>query len=46
MVLYRAGKAGGYLGVLTALVAYYIGLAQLLLSEKNPTLMLPLGNFD
>jgi succinate-acetate transporter protein len=41
-----AGKAGGYLGVLTALVAYYIGLAQLLAAEKTPLFSLPLGTFE
>jgi succinate-acetate transporter protein len=41
-----AGKIGGYTGILTAVVAYYIGLSQLLASEKNPTFTLPLGAFD
>jgi succinate-acetate transporter protein len=40
------GKTGGGFGVATALVAYYIGLAQLLASEKNAMFNLPLGNFS
>jgi succinate-acetate transporter protein len=43
---YRLGKTGGYFGVATALVAYYIGLAQLLAGEKNVLFTLPLGNFS
>jgi succinate-acetate transporter protein len=40
------GKAGGYFGVATAIVAYYIGLSQLLASEKNALFSLPLGTFS
>jgi len=43
---YSIGKAGGYFGVATALVAYYIGLSQLLASEKNALFSLPLGTFS
>jgi len=35
------GKAGGYLGVITALIAYYCGLAELL--TGNDLFQLPLG---
>jgi succinate-acetate transporter protein len=40
------GKTGGYFGVATAMVAYYIGLAQLLAGEKNALFSLPLGTFS
>ncbi|KAK2467916.1 hypothetical protein APHAL10511_000211 [Amanita phalloides] len=36
-------KAGGALGIVTALVAYYNGLSILLASEENPIIRLPLG---
>ncbi|KAG6914693.1 hypothetical protein DXG01_015878 [Tephrocybe rancida] len=36
-------KAGGVLGVITAFVAYYIGLSELLASEAHPIVRLPLG---
>jgi len=39
-------KAGGGFGVATALVAYYIGLAQLMLAEKSPAFTLPLGSLE
>ncbi|KAF8067001.1 Gpr1 family protein [Lyophyllum atratum] len=39
----NASKAGGVLGVITAFVAYYIGLAELLAVESNPIVRLPLG---
>lgn len=38
-------KAGGIIGVLTALTAYYIGLADLLASQPNPIFNLPLGTW-
>ncbi|KAF5381626.1 hypothetical protein D9615_005639 [Tricholomella constricta] len=38
-----ATKAGGVLGVITAFIAYYIGLAELLASEQHPVIRLPLG---
>ncbi|KAG6855682.1 hypothetical protein H0H87_012156 [Tephrocybe sp. NHM501043] len=36
-------KAGGVLGVITAFIAYYIGLSELLASEAHPIVRLPLG---
>jgi uncharacterized protein len=44
--LYRLGKTGGWFGVATAFVAYYIGLSQLLAGEKNALFALPLGTFS
>jgi len=38
-------KAGGALGVVTALIAYYIGLAELLAAEELSIVKLPLGVF-
>ena len=35
------GKAGGYLGIITALIAYYCGLSEMLTS--NDVFQLPLG---
>jgi succinate-acetate transporter protein len=40
-----AAKAGGIIGVLTALTAYYIGLADLLATQANPIFVLPLGHW-
>ncbi|KIK01608.1 hypothetical protein K443DRAFT_132229 [Laccaria amethystina LaAM-08-1] len=39
-------KAGGALGVVTALVAYYIGLSELLSAEEQAIFHLPLGTFS
>ncbi|EDQ99874.1 FUN34 transmembrane protein [Laccaria bicolor S238N-H82] len=39
-------KAGGGLGVVTALVAYYIGLSELLSAEDQALFHLPLGTFS
>jgi len=39
-------KAGGALGVITAFIAYYIGLSELLSAEENPVFTLPLGSFN
>ncbi|KAJ7263958.1 FUN34 transmembrane protein [Mycena rebaudengoi] len=36
-------KAGGVFGVITALIAYYIGISELLVVEKRPLFSLPLG---
>ncbi|KAG5643428.1 hypothetical protein DXG03_000936 [Asterophora parasitica] len=36
-------KAGGVLGVVTAFIAYYIGLSELLATEAHPVVRLPLG---
>jgi succinate-acetate transporter protein len=38
-----ASKAGGVLGVITAFIAYYVGLSELLATEANPLFRLPLG---
>ncbi|KAJ7347736.1 Gpr1 family protein [Mycena albidolilacea] len=38
-------KAGGAFGIITAFVAYYIGLADLLAAEKAAVVRLPLGAF-
>jgi len=38
-------RAGGGLGVVTAFVAYYIGLSELLAAEEAPIVSLPLGVF-
>ncbi|KAF9531341.1 FUN34 transmembrane protein [Crepidotus variabilis] len=37
------GKAGGGVGVVTALIAYYVGLAELLAAEDQPVIRLPIG---
>ncbi|KAG5717861.1 Ammonia transport outward protein 2 [Termitomyces sp. T112] len=37
-------KAGGILGVITAFIAYYIGLSELLETEAHPPFRLPLGH--
>jgi len=39
------GKAGGALGIITALIAYYIGLSELLAGEKAAVVQLPLFAF-
>ncbi|KAF8154720.1 Gpr1 family protein [Crassisporium funariophilum] len=39
-------KAGGVLGVLTAFIAYYVGLSELLASEDMAVVRLPLGVFS
>ncbi|KAJ6605966.1 GPR1/FUN34/yaaH family-domain-containing protein [Mycena sp. CBHHK59/15] len=36
-------KAGGVFGIITSLVAYYIGVSEILAAEKRPILCLPLG---
>jgi len=38
-------KAGGALGIITALIAYYVGLADLLAAETSAVVRLPLGAF-
>ncbi|TFK65958.1 hypothetical protein BDN72DRAFT_173357 [Pluteus cervinus] len=38
-------KAGGGVGVVTAIVAYYIGISELLSAEASPVFTLPLGAF-
>jgi succinate-acetate transporter protein len=38
-------KAGGGFGVVTALVAYYIGLSDILANEQAPVFGLPVGAF-
>ncbi|EDR02110.1 FUN34 transmembrane protein [Laccaria bicolor S238N-H82] len=39
-------KAGGGIGVVTSLVAYYIGLSDLLSAEDQAVIYLPLGTFS
>ncbi|KAL0579073.1 hypothetical protein V5O48_002915 [Marasmius crinis-equi] len=41
----NATKAGGVLGVITALIAYYIGLSEMLTAEKAAVVQLPLFAF-
>jgi len=38
-------KAGSALGIITALIAYYVGLADLLAAETSAVIRLPLGAF-
>lgn len=45
LIFARAGKAGGAVGIATALVAYYIGLSELLAAEQVPIFYLPIGVF-
>ena len=37
-------KAGGILGVVTACIAYYIGLSELLAAEARDVFVIPLGS--
>jgi len=39
----KATKAGGILGVITAFIAYYIGLSELMAAEPYPAFRMPLG---
>jgi len=39
-----AHKAGGILGIVTACVAYYIGLSELLAAEQHAVVRMPLGS--
>ena len=39
-------RIGGLMGIGTALIAYYIALAELLAGEKRAIFRLPLGVFD
>ncbi|TFL00349.1 GPR1/FUN34/yaaH family-domain-containing protein [Pterulicium gracile] len=41
----KLAKAGGGFGCVTALVAYYIGLSDLLANEQAPIVVLPIGHF-
>jgi succinate-acetate transporter protein len=41
----RSTKAGGVVGVITAFVAYYVGLSELLTAEDMAVVRLPLGIF-
>lgn len=43
--MHSATKAGGIFGVLTALVAYYIGLSDMLANEAAPVVRLPVGAY-
>ncbi|KAG6847134.1 hypothetical protein H0H93_009938, partial [Arthromyces matolae] len=37
-------KGGAIFGIITGLVAFYIGLSELLLEEDSPFVRLPLGD--
>jgi len=39
-------KGGGAIGVITAFIAYYIGVSELMAAEVSPTFNLPLGKFQ
>ena len=41
--IFRTTKAGGYIGILTALAAFYTGFAGMLAGETNPLFTLPVG---
>jgi len=43
LFLTSATKAGGVLGVITAFIAFYIGLSELLAAEAFPVFTMPLG---
>lgn len=38
-------RVGGIFGVITAFIAYYIGLSELLAAEEQAVISLPLGVF-
>ncbi|KAJ7027331.1 Gpr1 family protein [Mycena alexandri] len=40
----RVTKAGGVFGIITALVAFYVGLSEMMGAERRPLLRLPTGN--
>lgn len=40
---YRAQKGGGAVGIVTAMIAYYIGLSEMLEAEARPIGRLPRG---
>ncbi|KAF8642459.1 hypothetical protein AX16_009460 [Volvariella volvacea WC 439] len=46
LAVFSVQRAGGGFGVVTALVAYYIGLSELLASEEMAVVRLPLGAFS
>jgi succinate-acetate transporter protein len=39
----RVTKAGGVFGIITAFIAYYIGVSEILTAERRAVLRLPLG---
>ena len=39
----RLTKAGGAVGIITAMIAYYIGVSELLEAEAKPIVVLPRG---
>ncbi|KAH9482158.1 Accumulation of dyads protein 2 [Psilocybe cubensis] len=39
-------KAGGIVGIIVALIAYYIGLSEMLEAERRPVMRLPRGVYD
>jgi succinate-acetate transporter protein len=45
-VSFSLTKAGGSLGIVTGMIAYYIALAELLAAEQFKLFSLPLGVFN
>lgn len=45
LYLYSVTKAGGALGIITAFIAFYTGLSELLAGEERRIVGLPLGIF-
>jgi succinate-acetate transporter protein len=43
VVWIRLTKAGGVVGIITAMIAYYIGVSEMLDAEANPIVVLPRG---
>jgi hypothetical protein len=43
--MFRLDKAGGAVGILTAFIAYYIAVSELLEAESKPIMVLPRGAF-
>ncbi|KAK7453489.1 hypothetical protein VKT23_011766 [Stygiomarasmius scandens] len=39
-------KAGGIFGIITGLIAFYIGASELLAAESTAVMRIPLGNYD
>jgi len=44
--MFRLTNAGGAVGIITAMIAYYIGVSEILEAETNPIMVLPRGVFD
>jgi uncharacterized protein len=41
----RVTKSGGVIGIVTAFVAYYIGISDIMEAEERPIMRLPQGAF-